>query len=117
MTPELLIQSLSTLKTGDMGFCAVASISIKKDYKINNVGFWFEVIENDTEPVLLVQMDSFTFNKPVQSITITGTAQIKTYISNLQQWAVNELTAFFSLMKSCTGKSDYSEMFAINQSA
>jgi len=97
MTPDLFIHSLKTFKKGDMGFCAISSISIRKDYKIDNVGFWYEVISNDVEPVLLVQMDSFTFDRPVPSSTIIGKNQINTYIENLQQWTIYELASFFSL--------------------
>jgi hypothetical protein len=106
MTPNKFIKSLKSLKTGDMGFCAIASVSLRKKHIIDNVGFWFEVIENEIETVLLVQMDSFTFDKPVKPITVTGKEQIYWYIENLKHWAMQELMSFFYLAKPSVVKPD-----------
>ena len=100
MTPYTFNELLGSFKKGDMGFCAIASISTVNESIVNNIGFWFEVIENDEQPVILVQMDSFTINKPVQSVVVTGKKQLQNYVKNVRLWAENELASFFSLQES-----------------
>ena len=45
---------------------------------------------------MLVQMDSFTIDKPVQSVVITGEEQLLSYIRHVQHWAENELTSYIT---------------------
>jgi len=96
MTPHAFIQSLNSFQAGDTGFCAIATITTKNNCIKGNIGFWFEVIENDAQPVLSVQMDSFTIDRPIKGIIITGTEQLHTYIKSMRQWMEEELTSFFS---------------------
>ena len=100
MTPDKLIQSVDTFHKGDMGFCVIASVSIRNYETFNNIGFWFEVIENDTRPVLSVQMESFTTNKPVPKMVITGFEQLRSYINKVRHWAESELIEYFSMAES-----------------
>jgi exoribonuclease II len=111
MTPDKLIQSLSSFKKGDIGFCAIASVSTKNDGILNNIGFWFEIIENKLKLVLSVKMDSFTIHRPAPSMVITGIEQLHDYIKSVRQWAEHELTAFFYVPKSsyCKSTLEYHE--------
>jgi len=100
MTPYTFTKALNSFKKGDMGFCAIASMSTQNDHIINNIGFWFEVIENEeSQPVMIVQMDSFTINKPVHSTIIAGKEQMHTYIKNVRVWAEKELTSLSALQE------------------
>ena len=99
MTPDKFINSLSYLREGDVGFCVIASVADHSDDIINNIGFWFEIMENGVHPVLSVKMDSFTINKSAPKLVIRGLEQLHDYIKNVRQWAEYELTAFFSLPK------------------
>jgi hypothetical protein len=99
MSPEKLIQSVENLQKGYTGFCTIVSVSAGNEDVNNNVGFWFEVITNDTQPVLSVQMDSFTINKPLSAKIITGKKQLQSYIKNVRYWAESELVSFFSSHK------------------
>ena len=96
ITPHIFIKSLHSFRKGDMGFCTIASISSKKNCKINNIGFEFKFIENDEQPVLSVKMDSFTINRSIKSTIITGKEQLYTYIKSVRKWVENELSSFFS---------------------
>ena len=109
MTPDKLIQSLHSFKKGDVGFCAIASVATKKDGILNNIGFWFEILETKIQLVLSVKMDSFTIHRPAPSMVITGKEQLHDYIKGVRQWAEHELTAFFYLPKShyCSSMLEY----------
>ena len=98
MTIYTFDKTLSSFQKGEMGFCTIASI-LTPNTHINNIGFWFEVIDNKQQPVLLVQMDSFTINKPLQSIVVTGNEQVQFYMQHAQLWAEKELEAFFTLQE------------------
>jgi hypothetical protein len=97
MTPYVFTKSLDSFNTGDIGFCEVASISTGDDHTTDNIGFWFEVIENEQQPVLSVKMDSFTIDRPVTAIVIAGKDHLLTYIKNVRRWAEYELMSYFSL--------------------
>ena len=99
MSPEKLIQAVENFQKGYTGFCTIVSVSTGDEDINNNVGFWFEVIKNDVQPVLSVQMDSFTINKPLTAKVIAGKKQLQSYIKNVRYWAESELASFFSSHK------------------
>jgi len=96
MTPHTFIKSLKSFQEGDTGFCTIATITTKNNCIKGKIGFWFEVIANDVQPILSVQMDSFTIDRPIKAIIITGTEQLHTYIRSMRQWMEEELISFFS---------------------
>ena len=100
MTPYKFYKSLNSFQKGDIGFCAIVSISVKDDYEINNIGFWFEIIDNKAaQLVIVVQMDSFTIDKPIQSTVVAGKEQLQSYIKNVRFWAEEELISLIALQE------------------
>jgi hypothetical protein len=93
ITPEIFLQSIKSYQTGDRNFCKIASVPAKCDgIPINNnIGFWFEVIENDPNLVLSVQYDAMTTDEPVKIVTISGEDGINSFFDQAREWAINVL--------------------------
>ena len=93
MTADKFIQSFDTHKTGDKGFCRLASMSTSNaNYEL---GFWFEIIKNNGKAILFtVQLNSSTKESPdKKTILINEASQLKVFFEKVRQRAHDELRA------------------------
>jgi len=66
ITPNDCIESFETYRKGDRKFCKLASYSDKDNNNKKNLGFWFEVVSNDSFLALLIHFESFTNSIPAE---------------------------------------------------
>jgi len=92
MIVEKFIQSFESYQTGDKGFCRLASISTEKDDIDYVIGFWYEIIRNDGNLlVLTVQLNSCP-KKPYRNTFFIGReSQLETFIDQLRLKAQDQI--------------------------
>ena len=88
--PEVFIKSFKSYRSGDKGFCKLASIS-DKDGSKNYFGFWIDVIKNDPILVLSVQFKMLAGNEPAQLMFFSGREHVVAFMEDARQHATNEL--------------------------
>jgi len=94
LTVDKFIQTIRLCQTGDKGLCKLASVSIGKDGASYNIGFRFKVIKRSGSIILSIKMESFMSVKPEQIIVISTEKQLYSFVEDMRQWAVDELSKF-----------------------
>jgi len=94
VTPNIFFQSLKSYKTGDKGFCKLASMSTGN--AIYDLGFWFEFITNNGRAMIFtVYINSWTRKKPDRkTLLINELSQLSVFMDDVRQNAQNELNSF-----------------------
>jgi len=96
MTAENFVQSFVSHKTGDKGYCRLASISAEKNIIIYDIGFWFEVLRSDKGSLILtIESNFFTDSRYKNTLSIEKKSQLEVLIGNLRQMVQNQLCLFF----------------------
>ena len=99
ITPKDCIESFASYRKGDRKFCRLASISDQDDDFKKNLGFWIEVVSNDSFLALLIRFESFTRCKPAQ-IKFFRKKQLEDFVEEARQYISSDLEKVF-----CTGES------------
>ena len=95
MTADKFIQSFDSYRTGDKGYCRLATVSTENDNFKYDVGFWFEILRSNGRLVLLtVHSDFFTRRPYKKTILIQGARQMRFLIDKLREKAQNEVYTF-----------------------
>jgi len=95
MTAEKFTQSFGCHKAGDKGFCRLATISTENNNNIYKLGFWFEILRNNGNVMLLrIQQDFCTKKLYRETLLINRASQLHVLIDDLRQKTQNELNVF-----------------------
>jgi len=92
MTPNKFLQSFGSFKTGEDGYCKLATLSTKKEKPIYAIGFCFEIITNvQGMKVLRVQLNCNTIKFYSKTFLVHGKSHLEVIINNLRQKAQDKL--------------------------
>jgi len=95
MTAEKFIQSFYSHRTGDKGYCRLATVSTEYGNFGYDVGFWFEILRSNGSAMLLsVKSESRTRQPYTKTILIKGIMQMRAFIDKLREKAQDELYSF-----------------------
>ena len=95
MTAENFIQSFGSHRTGDKGYCRLATISTESDFTKYDIGFWFEILRNNGNAMLLtIQSDPCTKKQYRKTMLIHGVMQMRAFIEELRKKAQDDLHSF-----------------------
>ena len=89
ITPEILVNSFETYRKGDKKFCKLASVSDQEDVYHMNLGFWIEVIRNDSILVALVRFESFS--KIPSQVKFFRKKQLENFLEEARQYISSDL--------------------------
>jgi len=101
ITPEVFIKSYESYRPGDKAFCQVASISDMEDDFQRKLGFWIEVVSNDSFLVASIRFESFTKGVPVK-IRFYGKKQLEDFIEEARQYISKDLEKILSDEEPCS---------------
>jgi len=93
MTADKFIQSFGTHKTGDKGFCKLASMST--NHAMCDFGFWFEIIRNNGNVLVLsIQYTSYSKKQFRKTLLLNGLSQVMIFVDDIRQKAQDELCKY-----------------------